>query len=73
MNPPEYHGYIFQSSHDKNGLEPLLYLCAVKPAQDYINASLSMIPFFPNRIQWNDYEKENDYICLLYTSDAADE
>jgi len=30
--------------------------------QDYINTSLSMISFFPDRSQWDDYEKENDYI-----------
>tara|TARA_B100001778_G_C18506851_1_gene592266 strand:+ start:409 stop:606 length:198 start_codon:yes stop_codon:yes gene_type:complete len=27
-----------------------------------INASPCTIPFFPNRIQWNDYEKEANYI-----------
>ena len=30
--------------------------------QDYINTSLSMISFFQDRSQWDDYEKENDYI-----------
>jgi len=37
-------------------------LDVIFPTQDYINASLSMISFFPDRSQWNDYEKENDYI-----------
>ena len=42
--------------------DPISDISVVKGTQDYINTSLSMISFFQDRSQWDDYEKENDYI-----------